>query len=143
MSVQGNKTSQVKKHHKKIKVTTSLPGRDQHEKKSPSEWLYFIGSARQAADYEALTNYLINYIQQNFDFGDDIANAIVNQEPINTEAWKPILQKSNNPDPEIRELETEQFKMEFQADYEHYRLQTRSYTNNLIKAYALLWSKEF
>ena len=32
-----NKTSQVKKHPKKIKVTTSLPSRDQHEKKSPSE----------------------------------------------------------------------------------------------------------
>ena len=75
MSVQGNKTSQVKKYLKKIKVTTSLLGRDQHEKKSPSEWLYFIGSARHAADYEALTNYLINYIQQNFEFGDDIANA--------------------------------------------------------------------
>jgi hypothetical protein len=60
-----------------------------------------------------LTNYLINYIQQNFEFGNDIANALVNQEPVNTEAWKPTLQKSNNPDPEIKELETEQFKMEF------------------------------
>ena len=86
MSVQGNTSSQVRKYPKKTDNTTSLPSRDQHEKKSPSEWLYFIGSARQAADYEALTNYLINYIQQNFDFGDDIANAIVNQEPINTEA---------------------------------------------------------
>ena len=141
MSVQSNKTSQVKKYPKRIKVTTSLPGRDQHQKKSPSEWLYYIGSARQASDYEGLTNYLINYIQQNFEFGDDIANAIVNQEPVNTEAWKPTLKKSNNPDPEIRELETEQFKMEFQADYEHYRLQSRSYQNNLIKAYALFWSK--
>ena len=70
-----------------------------------------------------------------------MANALVNQEPINTEAWKPILQKSNNPDPEIKELETEQFKMEFQADYEHHQLQSRSYQNNLTKAYALFWSK--
>ena len=62
MSVQGNKTSQVKKYPKKIKVTTSLPGRDQHEKKSPSEWLYYISSARHTTEYEALTNYFINYI---------------------------------------------------------------------------------
>ena len=141
MSDTSNRLSQAKKYHKKIEITTSLPGRDQHEKKSPSEWLYFIGSARQAADCEALTDYLINYIQQNFDFGDDIANALINQEPVNTEAWKPTLQKSNNPNPEIKELETEQLKMEFQADYEHYRLQARSYQNNLIKAYALFWSK--
>jgi hypothetical protein len=83
--------------------------------------MYYIGTARQASDYEALTEFLINYIQQNFKFGDDIANAIVNLEPINTDLWKPILQKSNIPNPEIKQLETEQYKMEFQADYEHYR----------------------
>ena len=121
MSVQGNYHAQRGKYqgrpNKAIPTTKEI-----HEKKSPNEWVYYLGSARQASDYEALTKFLINQIQQNFEFGDDIATAIINQEPINTEAWKPILKKSNNPDPETKELETEQFKIEFQANYDHYRL---------------------
>ena len=124
------------------KLSNSSTNKKEHqEKKSSNELMYYIGSARQASDYEALTEFLINYIQQNFEFGDYIANAIVNQKPINTDLWKPFLQKSNSSDPEIKELESEQFKMEFQADYEHYRLQKRTYNNNLTKAYALFWSK--
>ena len=140
MSVQEENHSRQGKYQGKFN-NSSTNKKEHQEKKSSNELMYYIGSARQASDYEALTEYLINYIQQNFEFGDDIANAIVNQEPINTDLWKPILQKSNNSDPEIKELETEQYKMEFQADYEHYRLQKRTYINNLTKAYALFWSK--
>jgi hypothetical protein len=47
---------------------------------------------------------------------------IVSQEPINTDSWKPRLHKSSDPDPETKETENEQYKMEFQANFNNYRI---------------------
>jgi hypothetical protein len=51
-------------------------------KKSASEWLYYIGSAKQVSDYKALTEHLINLIKQNSKLGIDITSAMVKQELI-------------------------------------------------------------
>ena len=60
--------------------------------------------------------------------------AIVNQEPVKTDSWRPTLQKSSNSDPDSKDAENEQYKMEFQADYESYKVRTRTYDNNNTKA---------
>jgi hypothetical protein len=57
--------------------------------------------AKQASEFEATTEFLLNYMKQNFEFGNDVAKAITTQEPIITELWKPSLQLSRNADPEI------------------------------------------
>ena len=57
--------------------------------KSTNDWLYYIGSARQA-----LTKFLNNYNKHNFKFGKNIAIAIINQDLIDTDSWKPELKKS-------------------------------------------------
>jgi hypothetical protein len=67
--------------------------------------------------------------------------AIVNQEPISTKIWKPSLQVSRNPEQEIKEMQNEQFKIEFKADYDHYRSREQVYNNNVTKAYALFWDR--
>ena len=58
--------------------------KSQKKEKPVSEWLYYIGSAKQASDYKALTEYLINQVKQEFDYGIDIATAIIKQEPVDT-----------------------------------------------------------
>ena len=109
--------------------------------KSIKDWTYYIGSAKQASDYEAITDFLINQIKETYEFGNDIAMAIVNQEPVKTDSWRPTLQKSSNSDPDSKDAENEQYKMEFQADYESYKVRTQTYVNNNTKAYALFWGK--
>jgi hypothetical protein len=37
-----------------------------------------------------------------------------------TEDWKPTLKKSGSQNPDTKELENEQYKMEFQADFDIY-----------------------
>jgi hypothetical protein len=59
-------------------------------------------------EYEATTEILVNHIKETFEFGEDIATAIVNQAPINTDSWKLKLQKSSDPDPETKEIENKQ-----------------------------------
>jgi hypothetical protein len=121
----------------KIKLLHTF--KDQHQqriKKLINDWNYYLGSTKQASVYRAITEFLINYIKQNFEFGNDIAIAIINQEPISTKIWKPLLQVSRNPDQEIKEMENELFKIKLKADYDHYRSREQTYNNNVTKAYA-------
>ena len=124
------------------KTNSTAPRTENKENnKSIKDWTYYIGSAKQASDYEAITDFLINQIKETYEFGNDIAMAIVNQEPVKTDSWRPTLQKSSNSDPDSKDAENEQYKMEFQADYESYKVRTQTYVNNNTKAYALFWGK--
>jgi hypothetical protein len=69
-----------------------------------------------------LLNSLIdrNHIKQNFEFGNDIAMAIIHQKPITTKIWKPTILFGRNSDQELKEIEDKQFQIEFKADYNHY-----------------------
>jgi hypothetical protein len=64
------------------------PGPPSQETKTTTKWIndwnYYIGSAKQASEFEATTEFLLNYIKQNFKFGNNIAKAITMQEPIIT-----------------------------------------------------------
>ena len=118
------------------------PNKENKEvKKTLTDWYYHLGSAKHASGYQATTDFLINHIKQDFEYGIDIATAIADAKPLTTEDWKPTLQKSNSTDFETKELENEQYKMEFQADFDIYCKQELIYKNNVVKAYALLWAR--
>jgi hypothetical protein len=53
---------------------------------------------------------LVNCIKETFEFGKDIEIAIVNQVLINTDSWKPRLQKSSDPRPDTKNTENEQLQ---------------------------------
>ena len=44
--------------------------------KSLSDYIYYLGSAKQAADYETTTCLIRNHIKKAFNFGNDIAKAL-------------------------------------------------------------------
>ena len=96
------------------------PHLQRESKKLITDWTYYLGSTKQACEDEATTECCITFIKQNFEFGGDIATAIINQEPIATKIWKPSLQFSRNPDQELKNIENEQYKIEFKADYNNY-----------------------
>jgi hypothetical protein len=110
-------------------------------KKSITDCNYYNGLAKQASEFEVTTEYLLNYIREQFEFGNDIAKAIDNQQPVNTKIWKPSLQKSQNEDLEIKDNKNEEFKMEFQAALQTYQKCQSLYESNTIKAYALFWGR--
>ena len=116
-------------------------GQEKEKKKPISEWLYYIGSAKQASDYEALTKYLINQIKQEFDHGINIANAIIQQEPVDTSVWIPTLRMTTETDPILRENLLEQYRIMFQFDYNQFNQREAVYEMNIPKAYALFWGK--
>jgi hypothetical protein len=45
-------------------------------KKSVNDYNYYLRSAKQASDYEMITQFLINYIKKTFNYGSDIGQAL-------------------------------------------------------------------
>jgi hypothetical protein len=60
------------------------PGR-----KSIQDYVYYIGSAKQASDFVVITKYLINHIRKTYRCGDDIGTALEEREPINFSTMMP------------------------------------------------------
>ena len=88
------------------------------EKKNPVlKWLYYIRSAKQASDYKALMEYLINQVKQEFEHGIDIATTIIKQEPVDTSMWIPTLRMTTETNPILRGNQLEQYMIMFKSDY--------------------------
>ena len=74
--------------------TTTKPS----TKKTISDCCFYVGSSKQASDYELTAEFVINYIKETFNYGKDIGEAVrtlVNPDP---EEWKPTLKFSASTD---------------------------------------------
>ena len=56
-----------------------------------NDYKYAIRTAKQAGNFNKITNYLILHIRKTYKHGRDITNAIENQEPFNFDSSAPKL----------------------------------------------------
>jgi hypothetical protein len=110
-------------------------------KKTLNDNIYYLGSAKQAADYEKTTEFLINNIRKTFNMGNNIGTALEELQPFDLDLYKPVLQYSTNPDDIIQEFQNEQYKMEFKAEYDSFMRRKQALESNMSKAYAFLWEQ--
>jgi Reverse transcriptase (RNA-dependent DNA polymerase) len=132
-------------------TTTSTGGnyKNHHKpsKKTLSDYIYYLGSAKQAADYDTTTEYILNHIIKTFTFGNDIATALSdeNGNDYDMSQHKPVLEQVASDDTFLTEAEAEvvneQYKIEFKAEYDAYMKRKQFYEANTTKAYALLWEQ--
>ena len=109
--------------------------------KTITDYNYYVGSAQQASDYEITTELIINHIKKTYDQGNDIGMALKDLIPMDGNKNKPDLKTSTLSDTIMRSTQTEQYKMEFRADYDELRKRVRTYTGNMTKSYALVWER--
>ena len=57
------------------------------QKKTIEDYFFYVGSSKQASDYETTAEFLINYIQRTFDDGRDVAVSLRKLQEINTDKW--------------------------------------------------------
>ena len=112
-----------------------------HKKKGIDEYNFYIGTSKQASDYEVTSEFIINYIKRTFQHGNDIAESLRTLTLIDTEKWKPNLKASKVDDENIAKLENRQFEIEFKASLDESMKRATTYKQNIYKAYALLWEK--
>jgi hypothetical protein len=107
-------------------------------KKSVEDYVFYLGSSKQASDYETTAEYLINYIQVTFDYGEDIAESLYTLEEVDLSVHKPKLQVSSNKDAAQRDAENRQYEIEFKEDFAQYKRREEAYLKNQSKAFAFL-----
>ena len=111
------------------------------EQKILNDYKYATGTAKQAGDYNKITNYLILHIRKTYENGGDVADAIENQEPLNFNSSAPKLKISTTlmtidttpiENLEIKH-ENDQYRIEYEAE-----LQLHLNKKVII---ALIWGK--
>jgi len=111
------------------------------KKKSLEDHYFYVGSSKQASDFEVTYEFLINYIKRTYIRGNDIAEALRIMELPSTVGWKPILNTSTESDPEDKKREDRQFELEHKAEYDEYMKRKRTFEENSFKAYADIWAR--
>jgi hypothetical protein len=113
----------------------------QPSKKTISDYVFYLGSAKQAADFETTKEFLINHIKKTLDFSNDIGTALEKLEQFDVNKHKPTLQYSKKTNDDAKAAENEQFKIEFKAEYDAFMKRKQCLETNMTKAYALLWEQ--
>ena len=72
-------------------------------------YIYYLGSATQASDYETTTSFIINHIMKTYTRGLDIAEALETLEELDFTTSKPTLKKSTETDVDLKKTEEKQF----------------------------------
>ena len=110
-------------------------------KKTLSDYQYYLGSAKQASDYEKTTEFLINHIKKTFTFGSDIATALEKLEEFDVSPYKPSLYISTRTVAAEKAAQDKQFEIEFKAEYDAFMKRKQALETNMSKAYAFLWDQ--
>ena len=111
------------------------------KKKSIEEYYLYVGSSKQASDYETTAEFIMNHIKKTFDRGKYVAEAIQKLTKTETDAWKPTLQTSTDLNTEVKKREYRQYKMEYKAELNEELKRKRIHNDNIFKAYALIWER--
>ena len=110
-------------------------------KKSVEDYFFYVGSSKQASDYEVTAEFVVNHIKKTFERGNDVAEALRTLSKAQTNAWEPTLQISYDTDDNTKERENKQYEIKYKADLDESMRRKRSYDDNTFKAYALLWER--
>ena len=110
-------------------------------KKTVEDYFFYVGSSKQASDYEITAEFVVNHIKKTFDRGNDISEALRTLDKPDTDTWKPALKMSVETDTDLKQREDKQFEIEYKAELDQAMKRKRAYEDNTFKAYALLWER--
>ena len=111
------------------------------KKKTLEDHYFYVGSSKQASDFETTFNFLVNYVKRTYVRCNDIAEALRNMELPDTNNWKPKLSISKNPETDDKKREDKQNELDYKAEYDEYMKRKRILEENGYKAYAEIWAR--
>ena len=107
-------------------------------KKTIEDYYFYVGSSKQASDYETIVEFAVNHIKKTFERGNDIAESLRILVKEETASWDPILQISTSSDADDKVREHRQNDMNYKSELDEALKRNRIYENNIFKTQALL-----
>ena len=113
----------------------------QKKKKELNDYVYYTGSHKQASDYEKTTEFLINYIKEEYTHGNNTAESIRNGRYSYTLEWYPKLEISMEMDPDRKKIMDIELQMKYKAQLDATIKRETTFESNKTKAYLLIWER--
>ena len=85
-------------------------------KKTIDDYMFYVGTTKQASDYELSAEFIINYIKRTFMQGNDISESLRTLTDFNKRQWRPTLQISMSNILEDKLHEDKQYEFEYKAE---------------------------
>ena len=108
------------------------------EKKTIEYYIFYIGSNKQASDYEVTVEFILNHIKMTYQDGNDIAESLKKETKTNADAWSPTLKFSTSSDTQVALQENKKFEMIHKDELDKAMKRKKRYNNNLHEAHAEL-----
>ena len=110
------------------------------KKKELNDYIYYMGSHKQASNYKKTTEFLIDYIKGDFSYRNEIAESIQIIKYADTSTWYPRLEINTETDPEKKLKDTE-LQMEYKAKLDATIKRETTFESNKTKAYSFTWER--
>jgi hypothetical protein len=95
--------------HKKSGSYTDKKNHDQlKERKVLADYVFCLGTSKQASDFELVSQYKINHIRKEYINGDDIGDALEDRQDVDLNGFKPRLELSQEQDDIARDKEDQE-----------------------------------
>ena len=78
------------------------------KKKTIEDYYFYVGSSKQATDYEITAEFVVTHIKKTFDRGNDIAESLRTLVKQDADAWLPTLRISTSTNDETKTRENKQ-----------------------------------
>ena len=104
-------------------------------KRGINNYQFYIGTNKQAAEYEIAAVFIINFIKRTFDRGNDIAETLRTLKLQDTSTWMLKVNMSTSDDTNVETIENRQYDLEYKALLDEAIKRTDKYSQNLYKAY--------
>ena len=111
------------------------------KKKTLEDYYFYVGSSKQASDFETTYDFLLNYIKRTYTRGNDIAEALRKMESPDKNNWTPVLQMIIDTNDEVKKRENRQCELDYKAEYDEYMKRKRTLEENSYKVYAEVWAR--
>ena len=115
--------------------------KSEKKKKTIEDYCFYVGSSKQASDFETTSEFILNYVKKTYHRGNDISESLRELKKTDTNLWKPKLQFSTETEDEAKKRENRQFELEHKAEFDEYMKRKRDYEENVFKAYAEIWDR--
>jgi len=90
--------------------------KERRTKKTIEDYYFYVGSTKQASDYETTAEFIINHIKKTFDHGNDITEALRMLTKAEVNSWELTLAISTSMVTADKEQEDKQNEIKYKME---------------------------
>jgi hypothetical protein len=101
---------------------------------------YGTWGGKVTVTFDTVKDHILQVIQKTYKHAEDVVTSLRAMEKVDLSSRAPVLLKSENTDEETKKIEQKGLELRYQTDYTRYCERLDTLDQNMIKAYALIFS---